>query len=164
MRQTQQSDLTGLRRTALHCALAVTLAAVLAACEPTPKFSGGAQDSTTLAQGVALLKAGRYADAYRLFSAASPFVTRNPDTLTGLAIAADLTTKKAVARKAYAALAVTESNKASFYNNRGYSRMLNGELQAALGDLTRAAALDPANVKIRNNLEMLRAVLPRRGE
>lgn len=164
MRHTRQSGLVNRWRDARHGAMSVSLVVVLAACQPTTKFSDPNLFSTSLAGGVALLRAGRFADAYAMFNATSPFETRNPDTLSGLAIAADMTAKKSVARRAYEALAITESGKASFYNNRGYSRMLNGELQAALSDLTRAATLAPNNVKIRNNLEMLRAVLPRRGE
>ena len=108
------------------------------------------------------MRAARYTDALAQFNAMRPFATRHPDTLSGLAIAADMTGNTRQANRAYKELARVAGDQAAFYNNRGYSRMLQGDLQAAYGDLTRAASLDPNNPKIAGNLRMLRAVLPRR--
>jgi len=122
------------------------------------------QQQADMSRGVSLLRAGQYPDAYRQFTSMRPFTTRNADALSGLAISADLTGNRRSADRAYDALSKVASNQAAFFNNRGYSRMLNGDLQAAYGDLTRAAGMAPDNEKIRNNLRMLRAVLPRREE
>ncbi len=145
-------------------AAVLAFAAVLGGCQATVPHMTPLQDSDALSRGMTLLRMARYSDAYTQFNAMRPFDTGNPDALSGLAIAADMTGNQQQASRAYEALANVERNTAAFYNNRGYSRMLNGELQAAYGDLTRAAALAPKNEKIRNNLRMLRAVLPRRGE
>ncbi len=40
-------------------------------------------------------------------------------------------------------------------NNRGYSYMLRGDLRRASADLSLAAAKDPENERIRNNLKTL---------
>jgi Flp pilus assembly protein TadD len=115
-----------------------------------------------VSRGTDLLRAARYTDALAQFNTMRPFATRHPDTLSGLAIAADMTGNTRQAERAYMELARVADDRAAFYNNRGYSRMLRGELQAAYTDLTRAASLSPDNAKIAGNLRMLRAVLPRR--
>lgn len=135
-----------------------------AGCQMTAPRVDPAQQQADLSRGVTLLRAGQYPEAYKHFNAMQPFTTRNADALSGLAISADLTSNKRSADRAYAALSKVASNQAAFFNNRGYSRMLNGELQAAYGDLTRAASMAPNNEKIANNLRMLRAVLPRREQ
>jgi len=121
-----------------------------------------AKHRADLTRGVSLLRAGQYPDAFRQFTAMRPFVTRNADALSGLAIASDLTGNRRQADRAYDALSKVIRDQAAFFNNRGYSRMLAGELREAYADLTRAAALAPDNAKIAGNLRMLRAVLPRR--
>jgi Flp pilus assembly protein TadD len=147
-----------------HRAAVLAFALVLGGCQATVPNVTPLQNADGLSHGMTLLRTARYSEAYTQFNALRPFDTRNPDALRGLAIAADMTGNHREASRAYEALANVEQDEAAFYNNRGYSRMLNGELQAAYSDLTRAAALDPENEKIRNNLRMLRAVLPRRGE
>lgn len=142
--------------------LAVALTA--AGCEFTAPSADPAQHQADLTRGVALLRAGQYPDAYRQFTNMRPFTTRNADALSGLAIASDLTGNRRQAERAYDALSKVIRNQAAFFNNRGYSRMLNGDLQAAYGDLTRAAQLAPDNAKIAGNLRMLRAILPRREQ
>lgn len=142
----------------------LVLAVVSGGCQMTAPRVDPAQQQADLSRGVALLRAGQYPDAYRQFTSMRPFTTRNADALSGLAISADLTANRRSADRAYDALSKVASNQAAFFNNRGYSRMLNGDLQAAYGDLTRAAGMAPDNEKIRNNLRMLRAVLPRREE
>lgn len=144
--------------------VAFGLAVAAGGCQMTAPRVDPAQQQADLSRGVNLLRAGQYPEAYRQFTAMRPFTTRNADALSGLAISADLTGNKRSADRAYDALSKVASNQAAFFNNRGYSRMLNGDLQAAYGDLTRAASMAPQNEKIRNNLRMLRAVLPRREE
>lgn len=137
---------------------------VVAGCQMAPPRTDPAQQRAELSRGITLLRAGQYPQAYDQFNAMRPFTTRNADALSGLAISADLTGNRRSAERAYDALSKVASNQAAFFNNRGYSRMLNGELQGAYDDLTRAANMAPQNEKIRNNLRMLRAVLPRREQ
>ncbi len=144
--------------------LVLGLGVIVGGCQLAAPQTDPAQQRADLSRGVSLLRAGQYPEAYRQFTAMQPFTTRNADALSGLAISADLTGNRRSADRAYDALSKVASNQAAFFNNRGYSRMLNGDLQAAYGDLTRAAGMAPNNAKIANNLRMLRAVLPRREE
>lgn len=140
----------------------LTLASILVAgCQISQNAAAPVKQGDFVSKGVTLLETGQYMAAYRFFLSTSPFTTNNPDTLSGLAISADLSSKTSTARKAYAALEKVASDKAYFYNNRGYSKMLHGDLQEAYADLIRANFLDPGNIKIQNNLRMLRNVLPR---
>lgn len=166
MRGTRDRQTGSARRSVRRAiaAIAVVSITVTAGCQITTPRMDPAQQQADLTRGVALLRAGRYPDAYRQFTDMRPFTTRNADALSGLAIASDLTGNRRQAEKAYDALASVVRNQAAFFNNRGYSRMLNGDLQAAYSDLTRAAQLDPDNAKIAGNLRMLRAVLPRREQ
>ncbi len=166
MRETRSRQPGGARRSVRGSIVAGVLGIALttAGCElPSPRVDP-AQQQADLTRGVAMLRAGQYPDAYRQFTNMRPFTTRNADVLSGLAIASDLTGNKRQAAKAYDALAKVVRDQATFFNNRGYSRMLNGDLQAAYADLTRAAQLAPDNAKIAGNLRMLRAVLPRREQ
>jgi Flp pilus assembly protein TadD len=163
MRETRYRQPGGARRSVRRGVAASVLGLMMTAgCQLTAPTVDPARQQAELTRGVALLRAGQYPDAYRQFSAMQPFATRNADALSGLAIASDLTGNRRQADKAYDALSKVVRNQAAFFNNRGYSRMLNGELQEAYADLTRAAQLDPDNAKIAGNLRMLRAVLPRR--
>lgn len=164
MRETRDRQPGGARHSVRGGIVAAVLgvAVFTAGCQLTAPRTDPAQQQADLTRGVALLRAGQYTDAYRQFSGMQPFTTRNADALSGLAIASDLTGNRRQAGKAYDALAKVVRDQAAFYNNRGYSRMLNGDLQDAYADLTRAAQLAPDNAKIAGNLRMLRAVLPRR--
>lgn len=82
--------------------------------------------------------------------------------LMGLAIAADMTGDFRTADRAYEQLLVLTPDQPMLYNNMGYSYMLRGDLDRALSYLTEAARRDPENPAIRNNLAMLRGVVPLR--
>lgn len=164
MRETRDRQPGGARRLVRRGVAAAVLGVVLvtAGCQLAAPRVDPAQQQADMTRGVALLRSGQYPDAYRHFSGMRPFATRNADALSGLAIASDLTGNRRQAAKAYDALVKVVRDQAAFYNNRGYSRMLNGDLQEAYADLTRAAQLAPDNAKIAGNLRMLRAVIPRR--
>jgi Flp pilus assembly protein TadD len=166
MRETRDRQTGGARRLVRGGLASIALGIVLttAGCQMASQPADPAQTQAEIARGVSLLRAGQYENAYRQFSNMRPYSTRNPDALSGLAIASDLTGNRRQATKAYDALAEVVRNQAAFFNNRGYSRMLNGDLQEAYADLTRAASLAPDNAKIAGNLRMLRAILPRREQ
>jgi Flp pilus assembly protein TadD len=73
----------------------------------------------------------------------------------GLAASYDQLKRWDMADRAYAqALRITGPT-AAFLNNRGYSYLLRGDVRRASQDLTTAAAKDPENERIRNNLKAL---------
>ncbi len=57
--------------------------------------------------------------------------------------------------RVYASLKRITGESAQYYNNVGYSYMLRGNLRAALSNFRRAEALDPDNMVIANNIQLL---------
>jgi Flp pilus assembly protein TadD len=80
----------------------------------------------------------------------------------GLAASYDQMKRWPLADRAYAqALKITGPTPAVL-NNRGYSYMLRGDVRRASQDLSVAAAQDPENEQIRNNLQTLDSQLRKR--
>lgn len=147
--------------------LIASCVSVLTACQSQQSYFGTGKTSANhaeqMAQGIALLRQREFAAAYKHFRAMNPLSTGNSQALSGLGIAADMQADEVTAKRVYKALEATQTDNAMFYNNRGYSRMLRGELRPAYDDLVAALRFDPNNAIIKNNLAMLRAVLPRSG-
>lgn len=80
---------------------------------------------------------------------------RNPQGYIGLAASYDRLGRFDLADRVYASLRKITGDTAQYYNNVGYSYMLRGNLKAALANFRRAATLDPKNVVVANNLQLL---------
>jgi Flp pilus assembly protein TadD len=79
----------------------------------------------------------------------------NAEAWLGLAASYDQLKRWDLADRAYAeALKITGPTPA-FLNNRGYSYLLRGDIRRASQDLSAAAARDPENERIQNNLKAL---------
>lgn len=133
----------------------------LAGCVPGPQ-TNAPTEGATVERGLLLLSQRRYPEARTNFNKLGPFKTRDARALMGLAIAADMTGDFRTADRAYEQLLVLTPDQPMLYNNMGYSYMLRGDLDRALSYLTEAARRDPENPAIRNNLAMLRGVVPLR--
>jgi Flp pilus assembly protein TadD len=57
--------------------------------------------------------------------------------------------------RVYASLFKIIGGTAQYYNNVGYSYMLRGNLTAALTNFRKAQTLDPDNVVVANNIQIL---------
>lgn len=79
----------------------------------------------------------------------------DPEAWLGLAAAYDQLKRFRLADRAYAEAIKRAGPTAEILNNRGYSHMLRGDLRRASADLSLAAAKDPENGHIRNNLKIL---------
>ena len=75
----------------------------------------------------------------------------------GLAASYDQLKRWDLADRAYGEALRLTGPTAEFLNNRGYSYMLRGDIGRATQDLSAAAAKDPANEQIQNNLRALDA-------
>ena len=73
----------------------------------------------------------------------------------GLAASYDQLKRWNMADRAYAQTLRITGPTAAFLNNRGYSYLLRGDVRRASQDLTSAAAKDPENQRIQNNLKAL---------
>jgi Flp pilus assembly protein TadD len=81
--------------------------------------------------------------------------TGDPEAWLGLAAAYDQLKRFELADRAYREVLKRTGPSPELLNNRGYSYLLRGDLRRASQDLSAAAAQDPDNERIRNNLKAL---------
>jgi len=156
-------------------AIAVSLACILlAACNTT---SGGGLSSwgNTLAtvdvptevaavpddQVVQAAKsqyaAGNYGHAAKYYERAVELTPQNGEAWLGLAASYDRIRRFDLADRAYREAGRYLGDRAEYYNNVGYSYLLRGDAQKARDNFLMARRLDPSNVTVNNNLELLRS-------
>lgn len=79
----------------------------------------------------------------------------NPEGYVGLGASYDRLGRFDLADRVYSALFKLTGGTTQYYNNVGYSYMLRGNLKLALTNFRQAANLDPTNVIVANNLQLL---------
>jgi len=89
------------------------------------------------------------------YKKAAELAPQNPQAYIGLAASYDRLGRFDLSDRVYASLHRITGESAQYYNNVGYSYMLRGNLKAALTNFRKAAALDPKNVVVANNLQLL---------
>ncbi|WP_230533191.1 tetratricopeptide repeat protein [Microvirga roseola] len=80
----------------------------------------------------------------------------NPETWLGLAASYDRVRRYDLSDRAYTEAARLIGDRPEYYNNVGYSYLLRGDVAKAHSNFLKAHELDPDNLTINNNLEMLR--------
>jgi Flp pilus assembly protein TadD len=80
---------------------------------------------------------------------------KNPEGYVGLAASYDRLRRFDLSDRVYKALFDLSGASAQYYNNVGYSYMLRGNFKAAYTSFRNAEKLDPNNVVISNNLQIL---------
>lgn len=80
---------------------------------------------------------------------------KDPEGYVGLAASYDRLQRFDLSDRVYASLYKLTGGTAQYYNNLGYSHMLRGDLKAAWQDFRKAQALEPTNVVVANNLQIL---------
>ena len=80
---------------------------------------------------------------------------KDPEGYTGLAASYDRLGRFDLSDRVYQSLYAISGPTAQYYNNVGYSYMLRGNLTQALSSFRRASKLDPQNVVVANNLQIL---------
>ena len=98
---------------------------------------------------------GAFALAQERFQKAVEAAPNDPAAWMGLAASYDRLGRFDLADRAYDRAAASGVAAISYYNNRGYSMMLRGDLIAARKLFEKALALDPDNASIINNLRLL---------
>ncbi len=80
---------------------------------------------------------------------------KDPQGYIGLSASYDRLGRFDLSDRVYASLYRISGGTAQYYNNVGYSYMLRGNVTAALTNFRKALSLDPDNVLIANNIQML---------
>lgn len=81
---------------------------------------------------------------------------KDPQGYIGLSASYDRLKRFDLSDRVYASLYEISGPTAQYYNNVGYSYMLRGDLKQALNNFKRAEKLDPENVVVANNLQILK--------
>jgi tetratricopeptide (TPR) repeat protein len=98
---------------------------------------------------------GNYGIAQQYFKDAVEKSPRDLTAWTGLAASYDRIRRFDLADQAYAQAIRLGGETVEILNNQGYSYMLRGNLTAARRKFDKAYSLDPGNVVIANNIELL---------
>jgi Flp pilus assembly protein TadD len=156
------------RRPCLVLACALALPTLLSACQTLAGSDPAATAATPVAQtppadeikddlglGKVQFRQGNYGLAEMHFRRAVEEKPGLAEGWIGLAASYDQLKRWDLADRSYAeALRITGPT-AAFLNNRGYSYLLRGDIRRASQDLSTAAAKDPENERIQNNLKTL---------
>jgi Flp pilus assembly protein TadD len=115
----------------------------------------GRDPSDDLNMGKKQYRAGNFGLAERYFRRAVETHPRDAEAWIGQAAAYDRLRRFDLADRAYEQVTAIIGPTAEVLNNRGYSYMLRGDYPRARTTLLAAAAKDPKNPYIKNNLELL---------
>jgi len=80
---------------------------------------------------------------------------KNPEGYVGLGASYDRLGRYDLSDRVYASLHKLSGGTAQYYNNVGYSHMLRGNLTSALKNFRKAERLEPDNLVVANNLQLL---------
>jgi tetratricopeptide (TPR) repeat protein len=115
----------------------------------------GSDPSDDLSLGKKQYRAGNFGLSERYFRRAVELHPRDAEAWVGLAAACDRLRRFDLADRAYEQAVAIIGPTPEVLNNRGYSYMLRGDYPHARTTLLAAAAKDPKNPYIKNNLELL---------
>jgi len=104
---------------------------------------------------------GNYGHAARYYERTVEVEPNNGEAWLGLAASYDRVRRFDLADRAYREAARLVGDRAEYYNNIGYSYLLRGDVVKARSNFLKAHELDPANVTINNNLDLLKDNLTR---
>jgi Flp pilus assembly protein TadD len=160
-----------MRYRALKTGLALAIALpLLAGCSSMGSMSsfGGKQQQVAvvanigdytadaaLAEAKGHFKSGDFGYSAALYQRVVELSPKNAEGYIGLSASYDRLRRFELSDRVYASLFKIIGGTAQYYNNVGYSYMLRGNLTAALANFRKAQALDPDNVVVANNIQIL---------
>lgn len=115
----------------------------------------GSDPYDDLTQGKRFYREGAYGLAERHFRRAVEHQPRDAESWLGLAASYDRLKRFDLADRAYAQAITIVGPSPEVLNNQGYSYMLRGDFKRARKVLAEAAAKDPANPFVKNNIRLL---------
>jgi Flp pilus assembly protein TadD len=101
--------------------------------------------------------AGNFGHAARYYERAVEVSPQDGEAWLGLAASYDRIRRFDLADRAYREAGRYIGDRAEYYNNVGYSYLLRGDALKARDNFLTARGLDPSNLTVNNNLELLRA-------
>jgi Flp pilus assembly protein TadD len=160
-----------MRHGALKTGLAIAVVLpLLAACSSMGSMStyGGKQQEVAvlanigdytsdaaLAEAKGHFRSGDFGHSAALYKRVVELSPKNAEGYIGLSASYDRLRRFDLSDRVYAALYQITGGTAQYYNNVGYSYMLRGNLSAALTNFRKAEKLDPGNVVVANNIQIL---------
>ncbi len=108
-----------------------------------------------LAEARSYFRTNNFGYSAAFYKKAAELSPQNPQAYIGLAASYDRLGRFDLSERVYASLFRITGESVQYYNNVGYSSMLRGNLRNALINFRKAAALDPDNVVVNNNLQLL---------
>lgn len=100
-------------------------------------------------------KTGDYGYSAAAYKRVVELAPKDPEGYVGLGASYDRLVRFDLADRVYASLYSLTGGTAQYYNNVGYSNLLRGNLTAALANFRKAKRLDPDNVVVANNLQII---------
>lgn len=100
---------------------------------------------------------GNYGHSATLYKKAAELEPKDAEAFLGLAASYDRLRRFDLADRAYRRLFDLTGGTLQYYNNVGYSNLLRGNLIAARKNFLKAYEIDPKNIIVANNLELLGA-------
>ncbi|MXQ10694.1 tetratricopeptide repeat protein [Microvirga makkahensis] len=113
-------------------------------------------DDEVLRAAKAHFAEGNYGHAARYYERAVEVEPTDGEAWLGLAASYDRVRRFDLADRAYWSAARYVGNRPEYFNNVGYSYLLRGDIQKARSNFLKALELDPDNLTLLNNLELLR--------
>jgi Flp pilus assembly protein TadD len=108
-----------------------------------------------LAEAKGHFRSGDYGHSAALYKRVVELSPKNAEGYIGLSASYDRLRRFDLSDRVYTALYQITGGTAQYYNNVGYSYMLRGNLSAALTNFRKAEKLDPGNVVVANNIQIL---------
>lgn len=100
---------------------------------------------------------GNYGHSATLYKKAAELEPKDAEAFLGLAASYDRLRRFDLADRSYRRLFDLTGGTLQYYNNVGYSNLLRGNLVAARKNFLKAYEIDPENIIVANNLELLGA-------
>jgi len=108
-----------------------------------------------LAEAKAHFRNGDYGHSAALYKRVVELQPKNAQGYVGLSASYDRLRRFDLSDRVYAALHDITGSTAQYYNNVGYSYLLRGNMSAAMTNFRKAAALEPDNVVVANNIQIV---------
>ena len=157
----------GALKTGLALAIALPLLAGCSSMGSMSSFGGKQQQvaqianigdytaDSALAEAKSHFRSGDFGHSAALYKRVVELSPKNAEGYIGLSASYDRLRRFDLSDRVYTALFEITGGTAQYYNNVGYSYMLRGNVRAALTNFRKAQQLDPDNVVVSNNIQML---------
>ena len=157
----------GALKTGLALAIALPLLAGCSSMGSMSSFGGKQQQvavvanigdytaDAALAEAKSHFKSGDFGYSAALYKRVVELPPKNAEGYVGLSASYDRLRRFDLSDRVYTALFDITGGTAQYYNNVGYSYMLRGNVRAALTNFRKAQELDPDNVVVANNIQIL---------